>query len=102
MDTFQAIADPTRRRIIEMLSVKGELSATDISKKFRVSSPAISQHLKVLKETKIVDVERKAQKRIYTINPKKIDEVEAWTKKLKKNWEVRFERLDKILLDEKK
>ena len=102
MDTFQAIADPTRRRIIEMLSVKGELSATVISKKFRVSSPAISQHLKVLKETKIVDVERKAQKRIYTINPKKIDEVEAWTKKLKKNWEVRFERLDKILLDEKK
>ena len=100
MDVFSALADPTRRTIIEMLAEKGQLSASDISNKFHMSPPAVSQHLKVLRHTNVVQVEKRAQQRIYTINPDAMDELEMWVKKLKSNWEVRFDRLDKILAEE--
>ena len=73
MDTFQALADPTRRHIIEMIAAKGTLSASDISNKFKISPPAISQHLKVLRETKLVAMEKRAQQRLYTINTSSLD-----------------------------
>jgi DNA-binding transcriptional ArsR family regulator len=102
MDTFQALADPTRRHIIEMLADKGELSATDISNRFQVSPPAISQHLKVLREAKLVDMEKRAQQRIYTVNPATMSELEGWIKKLTKQWDERFDRLEKLLEKEVK
>lgn len=102
MDTFSALADPTRRHIIEMLAHKGQLSATDISSKFKISAPAVSQHLKVLREAKLVDMEKKAQHRIYTVNAKKVIEIEDWIRKLLQNWEERFARLDMVLIEEKR
>ena len=76
MDKFSAIAEPTRRRMIELLARQGPLSARDISDQFTVSPPAISQHLKVLRETNLVRMEKKAQQRIYRINPEAFREVE--------------------------
>jgi len=101
MDMFSALAEPTRRSILELLALKGELSATDISDKFKVSPPAISQHLKVLREANLVEMEKRAQQRIYQINPDKMDELEVWVKKLKANWDARFDRLDEVLKMEK-
>ena len=97
MDTYQALADSNRRKIIELLANKGSLSSTDISSKFKVSPPAISQHLKVLREAKLVDMEKRAQSRIYTINTKGLLEIELWTHKMKYMWEKKFDKLDKIL-----
>ena len=57
-DIFNALAEPTRRDIIEMLATKGQLSASDISTSFKVSAPAISQHLKVLREARLVTMRR--------------------------------------------
>ena len=94
MDIFTAIAEPTRRSIIEMLAQKGELSAADISDKFHSSPPAISQHLKVLLEAKLVRVEKRSRQRIYQINPSAMNELEQWVR--------RFDRLDKILQAEKR
>ena|ERR1700722_18870158 len=94
MDIFTALAEPTRRSIIEMLAEKGELSATDISDKFDSSPPAISQHLKVLREAKLVHMEKRSRQRIYRINPNAMNEFEVWMK--------RFDRLDKVLAIEKK
>ncbi|MBP7475973.1 MAG: winged helix-turn-helix transcriptional regulator, partial [Pyrinomonadaceae bacterium] len=54
MDTFTALADPTRRLILERLMANGNMSATDICRGFKSSPPAISQHLKVLREAKLV------------------------------------------------
>ena len=82
MDIFTALADPTRRIIIEMIARRGEMTATDISDNFTVSAPAISQHLKVLKETNLVHMEKRAQKRVYSINLKGIRELENWTHKM--------------------
>lgn len=97
MDIYNALAEPRRRYIIELIAKKGRLTATDISDQFDISKPAISQHLKVLRETRLVDMEKRAQSRIYTINPEKLTEIEIWVKKLKTHWEKRFDRLDRIL-----
>ncbi|MBI2593350.1 helix-turn-helix transcriptional regulator [Candidatus Daviesbacteria bacterium] len=66
-----------------------------------MTSPAISQHLKVLKEANLVKVEKKAQQRIYQINPDAIVELEDWVKKMTRLWNQRFDALDKILQMEK-
>jgi DNA-binding transcriptional ArsR family regulator len=102
MDTYQALADANRRKIIELIAIKGHLTATDISSNFNISAPAISQHLKVLREAKLVDMEKRAQQRIYSINPLTISEIEQWIGRLKKKWEEKFSRLDKLLEIEKR
>src|SRR5437899_6189363 len=99
---FYALAEPTRRDIIELLASNGQLSDTDISNNFAVSAPAISQHLKVLREANFVRVEKRAQQRIYRINPEAMSEVEEWVQEMTKQWNARFNVFDKILEAEKK
>lgn len=99
MLAFAALADPTRLHIVEMLS-RGELSSTNISRHFNVSAPAISQHLKVLREAKLVTVETKAQQRIYTLNPQAINEMEQWLGHMRQIWTRRFDALDELLNEE--
>ena len=101
MDTFTALAEPTRRNILEMLAVNGNLSATDIYRKFKSSPPAISQHLKVLREARLVRVEKRAQQRIYYINPEPMQELEKWVHRFAAQMEERYQRLDEILETEK-
>ncbi len=98
---FYALAEPTRRDIIELLASNGQLSATDISNNFAVSAPAISQHLKVLREANFVRVEKRAQQRIYRINPEAMSEIEEWVQEMTRQWNARFNVLDKILEAEK-
>ena len=97
MDTFTALAEPNRRKIMEMLAVNGNLSASDIYKKFRSTPPAISQHLKVLREANLVRVEKRAQKRIYYVNPEPMAELEKWIKIFTEQVEQRYQALDKVL-----
>jgi DNA-binding transcriptional ArsR family regulator len=102
MDTFSALAEPTRRNILELLANSGQLSATDIYQKFTVSPPAISQHLKVLREANLVHMEKRAQQRLYQINPESVREIEGWIKQLTKRWDERFTAVDALLETEKK
>jgi len=99
---FYALAEPTRRDIIELLASNGQLSATDIFDNFAVSAPAISQHLRVLREANVVRVEKRAQQRIYRINPEAMSEIEGWVQQMTKQWNARFNVLDKILEGEKR
>ena len=101
MDAFSALSDPTRRNIVEMLAASGKLSAGDICRQFESSPPAISQHLKVLKEANIVQMEKRAQQRIYSINPAAFDDMEQWLNQLRKFWNERFDALDALLKAEK-
>lgn len=102
MDAFVALSDPTRRRIVELLANWGELSATEIASHFPVSPQAISQHLKVLREAQLVQVERRAQQRIYRIDPQGMLELEQWAKQLGQIWSRRFDALAEALESEKK
>jgi DNA-binding transcriptional ArsR family regulator len=97
MDIFSALSVPTRRNIVEILASSGKLSATEISRHFNISAPAISQHLKVLIKSELLTVEKNAQKRIYGINTKKIAEVEQWSSNTVNLWEKRLEALNKVL-----
>jgi DNA-binding transcriptional ArsR family regulator len=101
VDIFYALADPTRRKILELLASQGQLSATQIYVHFAVSPPAISQHLKVLREASLVTMEKRAQQRIYRINPEAMFELEVWSKKLAQHWNQRLDALDELLKVEK-
>ena len=102
MDMFVALADPTRRNILELLATSGELSATAIYEQFPVSPQAVSQHLKVLRETQLVEMEKRAQKRLYRLNPHTLSQFEAWVQQMQQRWNERFDALDQVLGSEKK
>jgi DNA-binding transcriptional ArsR family regulator len=102
MSSFSALAEPNRLKIVEMLAAQKYLSASDIAHEFTISAPAVSQHLKVLKEAKLVNVEVRAQQRIYTLNLGGISEVEEWVSKVRRMWEEKFDALDEFLKKEMK
>ena len=97
MDPFHALAEPTRRAIVELLAREGALSASDIGARFPISAPAVSQHLKVLREAGLVRVEKRAQQRIYRVNPEAMAVVETWAAAVRRQWERRFDALDALL-----
>jgi DNA-binding transcriptional ArsR family regulator len=102
MMSFSALADPTRLRITEMLAASRHLSVSEIGKEFTISPPAISQHLKILREANLVKVEINAQQRIYSLNPSGIRQIEDWVSKLKQQWKEQFDTLDALLAKEMK
>lgn len=102
MDIFYALAEPRRRKIIELLASNGQLTATQICNKFDITAQAISQHLKILREAKLVVMEKRSQQRIYQMNPHSMLEVEKWTRQMEDLWSKRFDRLDKLLEEEKR
>ncbi|MCW7492193.1 metalloregulator ArsR/SmtB family transcription factor [Leptospira sp. 2 VSF19] len=95
MNTFAALADDTRRDIVRLVAKKGELTSSEISQNFQMSSPAISQHLKVLKESKVLIMKKNAQKRIYSLNQQGMQEMEDWILEIKNLWVKRLDRLDR-------
>lgn len=98
MDTFTALADPTRRAIIESLAA-GESSFGELADNFDISRPAVSQHLKVLRDAGIVSARADAQRRIYRLNNESLDEIEAWLGTVRDFWSQRLDRLEQILGD---
>ena len=96
MDTFIALADPTRRQIIESLA-SGEASFGALAEQFEMSRPAVSQHLKVLRESGIVAVRADAQRRIYRLSDDGLDDIDAWLGKVRSYWAQRLDNLEKVL-----
>lgn len=96
MQSFTALSDPTRRRILELLS-RGERAAGEIVESFDVSAPAISQHLKVLREAGLVEMRVDAQRRIYRLNPEGLEEMDAWIQGIRRFWGGRLEDLEREL-----
>jgi DNA-binding transcriptional ArsR family regulator len=83
MDTFSAVADPTRRAILDLL-IERERSVADLVDAFpAISQPAVSKHLRVLRDAGLVSVQVRAQQRIYSLQPKALAELEAWIAKYK-------------------
>ena len=96
MQSLLAIADPTRRRIVELLAVR-DRTAGELVNEFDVSAPAISQHLKVLREAGLVTVRAEGQTRIQMINPDGFDELETWLEKTRSFWSNRLDALEREL-----
>lgn len=100
MDAFTALAVPTRRRIVELLASKGTLPAGAIVDHFDVSGAAVSQHLKVLQQAKLVSVRRVSRQRLYALEPAGMRAFEEWARRMTALWEARLDRLDDVLAAE--
>jgi DNA-binding transcriptional ArsR family regulator len=96
MTALQALSDPTRQRIMEMLAA-GALSSGEIAGRFKLSPPAISQHLKTLRQARLVCVRADRQKRIYTLDPEGVAEIADWVERIKAFWTPRLDALESAL-----
>jgi DNA-binding transcriptional ArsR family regulator len=95
LDTLlAALADPTRRSIVERLMVKGELTVGDIAKPFEISMPAISRHLQVLESAGLVERRVDRQWRIVRIRPEALRPVESWLARQRRYWNDALDRLE--------
>ncbi|HWY65155.1 MAG TPA: metalloregulator ArsR/SmtB family transcription factor [Rhizomicrobium sp.] len=101
MSALQALSDPTRQRIIEMLAA-GALSSGEIADRFALSPPAISQHLKTLKQARLVSVRVDRQKRIYSLDPVGVEEVSDWVARIRAFWNPRLDALEAALKKDSK
>ena len=91
-----ALADPTRQRIVEMLAV-GALSSGDIASHFELTPPAVSQHLKTLRQARLVRVRPEKQKRIYELNQEGVGELAEWIDRIRAFWNPRLDALEAAL-----
>lgn len=102
MDAFQALAEPRRRQLVELLARRGRLSASEICREFDVTPQAISQHLRVLRDVSVLRMEKDAQRRLYTFNPQSMDQIQSWTAGMTRIWNNRFDRLEHVLKENEK
>ena len=100
-DVFQAIADPTRRAILNSI-VHESLNLNSVAEKFHQSRPAISKHVKILSECGLLVVKQKGRERYCEAKLEKLNEVSKWIEQYRKFWETRFNQLDKVLSTIKK
>ena len=96
MQSLLAIADPTRRRIVELLA-QGERTAGELVDEFDLSAPAISQHLNVLRAAGLVTTRVEGQSRIQTLNPAGLDDIGAWLERTRNFWSQRLDALEREL-----
>ena len=100
-DVFQAIADPTRRAILNSI-VHESLNLNSVAEKFHQSRPAISKHVKILSECGLLIITQKGRERYCEAKLEKLNEVSKWIEQYRKFWETRFNQLDKVLSTIKK
>jgi DNA-binding transcriptional ArsR family regulator len=89
---FEALADPTRRHILELLA-DGERTAGELAAAFDTSRPAVSRHLRVLREAGLVRWRGDAQRRIYRLDAEPLSEVDAWLGRYRRFWSGRLDAL---------
>ncbi len=98
MPAFAALADDTRVQIVEALAA-GERSVNELVDLFTISQPAVSRHLRLLREAGVVDVAPAGKRRIYRLNPGALAEVSGWADRWRRTWEARFDALGRHLDD---
>ena len=95
-DVFQAIADPNRRAILSLLAIQ-RMTLSGVAENFRISRPAVSRHIKILKECGLVVVIPQGRERYCEARFDRLGEVTDWVEQYRQIWEKRFNRLDDIL-----
>jgi DNA-binding transcriptional ArsR family regulator len=100
MDGFTALADPTRRRIVDLLA-DGERDAGSIAAGFEISKPAISRHLRVLREGAIIQVRQEGQRRIYSLRPDGLRDIDRWLSRYRSFWSERLDDLEAAVKEER-
>lgn len=97
-DIFQAIADPTRRAILVLVSANA-LTPNAIADQFNTTRQAVSKHIKILNECELLDEKKVGREIYYQLKIEKMKEVDQWLEQFKKIWESRFSQLDQVLIN---
>jgi DNA-binding transcriptional ArsR family regulator len=97
-DTFNAIAEPRRRQILDVLA-RGERPVNDLVAELGLAQPQVSKHLRVLREVGAVDVRGDGRRRVYRLNGQALRPIHEWVKDFERTWSERFEQLDAVLDD---
>src|SRR3954468_19380296 len=93
---FAALADDTRMQIVEALAAD-DRSGSELVELFTISQPAISRHLRLLREAGVVTVQPNGKQRIYRLNPSSLTEMSTWADRITRAWEERFDALGRHL-----
>ena len=96
MDVYEALAEPHRRRIVELVGEK-ERTVGEIVEALNISQPGASKHLKVLRDAGLVRARKDAQRRLYQLSPEKLAEVDAWLEPYRAYWSGRLDALERHL-----
>lgn len=96
METLQALAEPNRFQIVELLR-EGPRPVGDMVQRLHLRQPQVSKHLRVLSDAGLVDVRVDAQRRIYALRPEPLQELEVWLERYRRIWEGNFQRMDALL-----
>ena len=96
-DVMKTLADPTRRAMFERIAREGEIAATGLVKGSKVSQPAVSQHLRALRDAGLVTERRDGRHIHYRVAPKGLSPLFDWLGHYRNFWEERFENLEKLL-----
>ncbi len=99
MNTFMALADPTRLQIFELVT-KGERSVGDIVAHFSFKAPTISQHLRTLRDAKLLRVRAEGQRRYYAVDDTGLKKIESWLSSVSKEWNGHLDALEVVLAEE--
>ncbi|TDO94994.1 ArsR/SmtB family transcription factor [Flavobacterium sp. 245] len=97
-DIFQAIADPTRRAILVLISANA-LTPNAIAEQFNTTRQAVSKHIKILNECELLDEKKMGREIYYQLKIDKMKEIDHWLEQFKKIWESRFSQLDQVLMN---
>jgi DNA-binding transcriptional ArsR family regulator len=95
-DSFNALAEPKRRKILEALGSK-ELPVNEIVELLRLPQPTVSKHLGVLKKVGLVSERRVGRQRLYRVNVQQLKLIHDWVTPFEQFWNERFDRLDKVI-----
>ena len=95
-DLFAALADPTRRAIVERLLAGGELSVGDVAAPFAISTPAISRHLQVLERAGLIERRTERQWRYVRVRAEALTPVESWLSRQRRHWTAALDRLEAL------
>lgn len=95
-DVFRAISDPTRRAILAMLG-DADRSVTELAEPFRMTQPAVSQHLRILRDAGLVSAAKSGRQRLYRINPLPLKEVYDWVGHYERFWNQKLDALGRFL-----
>ena len=95
---FDALADPTRRRILELLRERPRLVG-ELTELLGISQPGVSKQLRLLREAGLVTVRQDAQRRWYELRPEPLAEIDAWLEPYRTLWAARYDRLESLLAD---
>ena len=101
VETFAALADPNRYRIFELLR-SGPRPVNDISGQLQLNQPQVSKHLRVLKQAGLVDVQPRAQQRLYEVRADSLRQLHDWLERYRQFWDARFDDLDELIEEIKK